>query len=87
MDVRQSYREELELERERCRLRPGDLERERLRTGDRRRGDRDLRLMRGGVRRHMGGGGGILRGGETHRGAGRGRWANMAIAVISCPSI
>lgn len=36
------YLEELELERERCRLRPGDLERERRRTGDRRLGDRDL---------------------------------------------
>lgn len=40
-----SYREELELERERWRLRPGDLERERLLTGDLRLGDRDLWLV------------------------------------------
>lgn len=32
-----------------------------------------LRLMRGGLRRHMGGGGGILRGGESLRGGGRTR--------------
>lgn len=31
----------------------------------------DLLLIRGGVRRHMGGGGGILRGGDSLRGAGR----------------
>lgn len=36
------YLEELELERERWRLRPGDLERVRRRAGDRLRGDRDL---------------------------------------------
>lgn len=36
------YLEELELERERWRLRPGDLERERRRAGDRLLGDRDL---------------------------------------------
>lgn len=36
------YLEELELERERWRLRPGDLERERLRTGERLLGERDL---------------------------------------------
>lgn len=36
------YLEELELERERWRLRPGDLERERRRTGDRLLGERDL---------------------------------------------
>lgn len=67
------YLEELELERERWRLRPGDLERERRRAGDRLRGERDLLLMRGGVRRHIGGGGGILRGGEGLRGGGRTR--------------
>lgn len=31
----------------------------------------DLLLMRGGLRRHIGGGGGILRGGEGLRGGGR----------------
>lgn len=36
------YLEELELERERWRLRPGDLERERRRGGDRLLGERDL---------------------------------------------
>lgn len=36
------YLEELELERERWRLRPGDLERERRRAGDRLLGERDL---------------------------------------------
>lgn len=81
------YREELELERERWRLRPGDLERERLCTGGRLLGDRDRLLMRGGVRRHIGGGGGILRGGEGLRGGGRGLGASTADAVISCPSI
>lgn len=39
------YREELELERERWRLRPGDLERDRLLTGERRRGERDLHFV------------------------------------------
>lgn len=81
------YREELELERERWRLRPGDLERERRRAGDRLLGERDLLLMRGGLRRHIGGGGGILRGGDGLRGGGRTRWVNTADAVISCPSI
>lgn len=73
----------MELERERCRLRPGDLERERLLTGERRRGERDLLLMRGGVRRHMGGGGGILRGGDGLLMAGRILWGRTAVAVIS----
>lgn len=41
-EKRQVYLEELELERERWRLRPGDLERERRRAGDRLLGDRDL---------------------------------------------
>ena len=50
-------------------------------------GNTNLRLMRGGVRRHMGGGGGILRGGETRRGTGRARCVKTAIAEISCPSI
>lgn len=68
---RNIYLEELELERERWRLRPGDLERERRRAGDRLLGERDLLLMRGGLRRHIGGGGGILRGGEGLRGGGR----------------
>lgn len=81
------YLEELELERERWRLRPGDLERERRRAGDRLLGDRDLLLMRGGLLRHIGGGGGILRGGESLRGGGRTRWVRTAEAVISCPSI
>lgn len=66
------YLEELELERERWRLRPGDLERERRRAGDRLLGERDLLLMRGGLRRHMGGGC-IRRGGEGRRGGGRTR--------------
>lgn len=65
------YREEFELERERCRLRPGDLERERRRIGERLLGERDRLLIRGGLRRHMGGGGGILRGGENLRGGSR----------------
>lgn len=43
--------------------------------------------MRGGVRRHMGGGGGILRGGVTLRGAGRILCVRTAVAVISWPSI
>lgn len=110
------YLEELELERERWRLRPGDLERDRRRAGERLLGERDLwghkhffkkagkkalvvgrqeewatkmylLLMRGGLRRHIGGGGGILRGGEGLRGGGRTRWASTADAVISCPSI
>lgn len=42
-DFRQLYREELELERERWRLRPGERERVLRRTGERLRGDRDLR--------------------------------------------
>lgn len=81
------YREELELERERWRLRPGERDRERRRTGDRLRGERDLLLIRGGVLRHMGGGGGILRGGVGRRGGGRTLRASTAVAVISCPSI
>lgn len=81
--VRHIYREELELERERWRRRPGDLERERRRTGERLLGERDLLLMRGGLRRHMGGGGGILRGGDGRRGGGRIRWVSTAAAVIS----
>lgn len=114
------YLEELELERERWRLRPGDLERERRRAGDRLLGERDLPdknteifmislqtapnknktswnntqgwstnllLMRGGLLRHIGGGGGILRGGESLRGGGRTRWVRTAEAVISWPSI
>lgn len=40
---RELYREELELERERCRRRAGERDRDRRRTGERRRGDRDLR--------------------------------------------
>jgi len=43
--------------------------------------------MRGGLRRHIGGGGGILRGGEGLRGGGRTRWVSTADALISCPSI
>lgn len=43
--------------------------------------------MRGGLLRHIGGGGGILRGGESLRGGGRTRWVRTAEAVISCPSI
>lgn len=115
------YLEELELERERWRLRPGDLERERRRAGERLLGERDLSdkntgtfmmgrvqtapdknktswnntqgwstnllLMRGGLLRHIGGGGGILRGGESLRGGGRTRWVRTAEAVISWPSI
>lgn len=87
-DFRQLYREELELERERWRLRPGERERVLRRTGERLRGDRDLLLRRGGVRRHIGGGGGILRRGEGLRGGGRIiLGASTAVAVISCPSI
>ena len=41
-----SYLEELELERERWRLRPGDLERERRRAGERLLGERDLQEHR-----------------------------------------
>lgn len=70
IDGRHFYLEELELERERWRLRPGDLERERRRGGERLRGERDLRLMRGGLRRHMGGGGGMRRGGGDGRRGG-----------------
>lgn len=43
--------------------------------------------MRGGLLRHIGGGGGILRGGESLRGGGRTRWVRTAEAVISWPSI
>lgn len=46
-----------------------------------------LLLMRGGLRRHIGGGGGIRRGGDSLRGGGRTRWVSTADAVISCPSI
>uniref|UniRef100_A0AAY4BD43 Uncharacterized protein n=1 Tax=Denticeps clupeoides TaxID=299321 RepID=A0AAY4BD43_9TELE len=73
------HREELELDRDRWRRRPGDRERSRERL--------HLLLMRGGVRRHMGGGGGILLGGLSLRGGGRMRGASTAVAVISCPSI
>lgn len=59
----------------------------RRRAGDRLLGERDLLLMRGGVRRHIGGGGGILRGGDSLRGGGRIRCGSTAAAVISCPSI
>lgn len=61
------YREELELERLLWRRRPG--ERDRRRTGDLRLGERDLLLIRGGDRRHMGGGGSILLGGLNRLGA------------------
>lgn len=80
-----AYREELELERLLWRRRPGD--RDLLRTGDLRLGDRDLLLIRGGDLRHMGGGGSILLGGLNRRGGGRGQGANTAVAVISWPSI
>lgn len=43
--------------------------------------------MRGGVRRHMGGGGGSLRGGDSLRGGGRTVGVSTAVTVISCPSI
>lgn len=43
----------------------------------------NLLLIRGGVRRHMGGGGGILRGGLGRRGGGRTLRASTAVAVIS----
>lgn len=46
-----------------------------------------LLRMRGGLRRHIGGGGGILRGGDGLRGGGRTRWVSTADALISCPSI
>lgn len=49
--------------------------------------DADLLLIRGGLRRHMGGGGGIRRRGEGLRGGGRILWGSTADAVISCPSI
>lgn len=39
--------------------------------------------MRGGVRRHIGGGGGILRGGVILRGTGRILCGRTALAVIS----
>lgn len=46
-----------------------------------------LLLIRGGVRRHMGGGGGILRWGDSRRGGGRTVGVSTAVTVISCPSI
>lgn len=46
-----------------------------------------LLLIRGGVRRHIGGGGGILRGGESLRGGGRTVGVSTAVTVISWPSI
>lgn len=82
---RAAYRDELELERLRWRRRPG--ERERRRTGDLRLGERDRLLMRGGERRHIGGGGSILLGGLNRLGGGRGQGASTAVAVISWPSI
>lgn len=42
-----------------------------------------LLLMRGGVRRHMGGGGGSLRGGDSLRGGGRTVGVSTAVTVIS----
>lgn len=42
-----------------------------------------LLLMRGGVRRHMGGGGGNLRGGDSLRGGGRTVGVSTAVTVIS----
>lgn len=42
-----------------------------------------LLLIRGGVRRHIGGGGGILRGGESLRGGGRTVGVSTAVTVIS----
>lgn len=75
------YREELELERLLWRRRPG--ERDRLRTGDLRLGERDLLLIRGGDLRHMGGGGSILLGGLNRRGGGLGQGASTAVSVIS----
>lgn len=80
-----AYREELELERLLWRRRPGD--RDRRRTGDLRLGERDLLLIRGGDRRHMGGGGSILLGGLNRLGGGLGQGASTAVAVISWPSI
>uniref|UniRef100_A0A3Q3FLZ9 Uncharacterized protein n=1 Tax=Labrus bergylta TaxID=56723 RepID=A0A3Q3FLZ9_9LABR len=79
----QKTREELELDRDRCRRRPGDLDLRR--TGDIRHMHAYRLLMRGGVRRHIGGGGGILRGGENLRGGGRTVGASTAVTVISCP--
>lgn len=76
-----AYRDELELDRLRWRRRPG--ERERRRTGDLRLGERDRRLIRGGERRHIGGGGNILLGGLNRLGGGRGQGASTAVAVIS----
>lgn len=46
-----------------------------------------LLLMRGGERRHIGGGSNILLGGVKRLGIGLGRGAKTAVAVISCPSI
>lgn len=80
-----AYREELELERLLWRRRPG--ERDLRRTGDLRLGERDLLRIRGGDRRHIGGGGSILLGGLNRRGGGRGQGASTAVAVISWPSI
>lgn len=45
------YREEFELERLRWRLRPGDLDLDRRRTGDLRLGDRDLTEEKACIRR------------------------------------
>lgn len=42
-----------------------------------------LLLIRGGVRRHIGGGGGILRGGDILRGGGRTVGVSTAVTVIS----
>uniref|UniRef100_A0A667Y6P3 Uncharacterized protein n=1 Tax=Myripristis murdjan TaxID=586833 RepID=A0A667Y6P3_9TELE len=77
-------RDEFELERDRWRRRPG--ERDLRRTGDTKGQVCYLLLMRGGVRRHIGGGGGILRGGVSLRGGGRTVGASTAVAVISCPA-
>lgn len=46
-----------------------------------------LLLILGGVRRHIGGGGGILRGGDSLRGGGRTVGVSTAVTVISWPSI
>lgn len=46
-----------------------------------------LLLIRGGDRRHMGGGGSILLGGLNRLGGGLGQGASTAVAVISWPSI
>uniref|UniRef100_A0A8B9BHQ6 Uncharacterized protein n=1 Tax=Anser brachyrhynchus TaxID=132585 RepID=A0A8B9BHQ6_9AVES len=69
-----------ELERLRWRLRPGDLDLDRRRTGDLRLGDRDLaeKDEERGDLRHMGGGGSILRGGLKRLGGGLGRGATSS---------